>query len=373
MSNKNLNNLYNSKYLKYKNKYIQLKKQLGSGVNTLDELINRSNNEVTNYKTHLNKGELNNMCPHSNYTFTGFSSDFYEKKCGKYKQICEKYDFTDVEKNGTNCLKCLKSKEFLNDEEIVKTNNFEQISNYSTRYNENLEMNEACEEINMVKDYFKTDSSFSFAINLNTGDDDIDLNDILLSTDRYSSESFTLALQENKDLICSEGNIKYIDSSCNVGSGGITSCLFVILELEDKKSIIFHLNGLLDNNFGTSNYIDKVIKYKFTPSNCFKYIKKNFKDNIKTLTKIYLVGVLKNYTINYTIDDTIDDAKDGFIYGSEDQFFENNIGSLTEDIIVNTIKIKLDIPLEKKISLVKNDCRIRGNYIYKNNNLFYLE
>lgn len=365
MSNKNLNNLYNSKYLKYKNKYIQLKKQLGSGVNTWNELKNISNTEVTTYKTHLNKGVLNNNCPNSNYTFTGFSSEFYKNKCDKHKNICDKYDFKDVEKNGMNCLKCLKSEKFLKDKQIAETGEIVQISNFSTRYNEKFEINEACEEINMVKDYFKTDSSFTYAINLNTRDDDIDLNDILLSTDRYSSESFTLALQENKDLICSEGNIKYIDSSCNVGSGGITSCLFVILELEDKKSIIFHLNGLLDNNFGTSNYIDQVIKYKFTPSNCFKYIKENFKDNIKTLTKIYLVGVLKNYTI--------DDAKDGFIYGSEEQLFENNIDYLTEDIIVNTIKKKLDILSGKKISLVKNDCRESGNYIYTNNELFYLQ
>lgn len=369
MSNKNLNNLYNSKYLKYKNKYIQLKKQLGSGFNTWDDLKNISNTEVTTYKTDLNKGVLNNNCPNSNYTFTGFSSDFYKKKCNIHKKICNQYGFEDVQNNGADCLKCLKSKEFLQNEQITESGEIVEISNYSTRYNENLEMNEVCNEISEVTGYFKTNNIFNYVINLESRKDNLSdsiiLNDILLSTDRYSSEPFTIKLQEDKDLICSEGNIKYIDSSCNVGSGGITSCLFVILELEDKKSIIFHLNGLLDNNFGTSNYIDQVIKYKFTPSNCFKYIKENFKDNIKTLTKIYLVGVLKNYTI--------DDAKDGFIYGSEEQLSENNLDSLTEDIIVTTIKKKLDILSGKKISLVKNDCGTRGNFIYKNNNLFYLQ
>jgi len=368
MSNKNLNNLYNSKYLKYKNKYIQLKKQLGSGAETWDTLENKSNEEVTNYKTSLNQGILNNTCPHSNYTFTGFSSDFYKNKCAIHKEICDKYLFTDVENNGLNCLKCLKSQKFLEDNQIVETGENVEIPNYSTRYNENFEINEVCNEISEIKAYFKTNNIFNYVINLesredNYSSDDIILDNILLSTNRYVSKPFTIELQNDKDLICSEGNIKYIDSSCNVGSGVITSCLFVILELEDKKSIIFHLNGLLDNCFETSNYIDEVIKYKFTPSNCFTYIKENFQD-IKNLTKIYLVGVTKNYTI--------DDATDGFIYVSEKQLSKNNLNSLNNEIIVDTIKTKLKIPSEKKISLVKHYCGKSGNYIYTNNSLFYL-
>ena len=142
-------------------------------------------------------------------------------------------------------MKCLKSKDFLEDEQIVETDENVEISNYSTRYNENFEINEVCNKISEVKAYFKPNDIFNYVINLETYYDNSDgiiiLNDILLSTNRYVSEPFTIKLQKDKDLICSEGNIKYIDSSCNVGSGVITSCLFVILELEDKKSIIFHL------------------------------------------------------------------------------------------------------------------------------------
>jgi len=274
---------YKLQYLKYKSKYINLKNQLGGAID-LNELNETNKCETFKQKLSLESGVYNKNCPNSIYNFTDFEVNYVEMKCEKYEAQCKELNLQNTKTDAANCLKCIKHENFRPDDD----DETRRLKILSSRYNNYFEINQNCYTINLTQQYFKqSPNHFTETICINNLDHaPNDITEILLDTTKYSNESLNTDIIRNKDLFCAEGNIIYTDESCKVGSGGITSCLFMILVFDDNSYISCHMNGLITSNH--DNYIRKQIKYPFSHDNCFKYIKEKYSDKIQNIKTIYL-------------------------------------------------------------------------------------
>lgn len=261
----------------------------------MDELKQNSNNEINQFNENLKNKIYNRHCPHSYYNYTGFDSYKAENLCIKYKNECQNKNYLNVDSNASSCLKCLKELKGLNNEE---TN---EINEISTRYNNNFEILKVCQNINLVEKYFVGLNSFKLATNISNLTENYKNNEcdqFLLDPNRYSNIDDNYNLHVNKDLICLEGNIIYVDKNCKVGSGNINTCLFSVVELNNTNSIVCHMNGTLSNKSVYGNYINENVKYIFSNDNCLQFIKEWINKLKQTVKKIYLTGILDLYYFN---------------------------------------------------------------------------
>ncbi len=365
---------YYNKYLKYKNKYLKLKNQIGGAWADIEA---ESDGEVKCYENSLAHGLLKNDCPNSYYNFAKFDPQFFSNQCDKdeNQSKCKCLGYNNVKTDGVKCLRCMKDKRFV---EGMDKEDAQRITTNATKLNSNFEVVKACNKINEATKYFINNPiPFAQATDLKTKlKYSSPLTHILLDFNKYTNIAKNLSLQTNKDLICLEGNILYVDKTCKVASGGITSCLFMVLVLDDNTCIVCHMNGLLSNNLPNvfSNYIAKETNYWFTHDTCFNFIKTNFSRVIGKLEKIYLTGVLSDYEI----------GPNGFIYEGGLHFMYNNIinpNSILKTCENQQLKIQLVDEIKRKLGVNRTKCvdfifdyaGESANYILANNQLFKMQ
>jgi len=352
------------KYLKYKNKYLKLKNQIGGAWADIEA---ESNGEVKCYENSLKYGLIKNDCPSSYYNFTKFDTDFFSNKCklDENESKCKCLGYNNVKKDGKKCLSCMKDSRFVDG---MEEEDAQRITATATRLDDNFEVIKVCNNINEVTKYFiNNPTPFTHATDLKTKlTYSSPLTHILLDFNKYVNIAKDLSCQTNKDLICLEGNILYIDKTCKVGSGGITSCLFMVLVLDDNTSIVCHMNGIISNNLpiSFSNNITKETKYWFTHDTCFNFIRINFSEVIGKLEKIYLTGVLSNYEI----------GPNGFRYGDMINSLQRNCENQQLKIqLVDEIKRKLGVNRTKCVDFIFDYAGESANYILANNQLFKMQ
>ncbi len=367
--NLNKQDIYYVKYQKYKNKYLKLKNQIGGAWADIEA---ESYGEVKCYENSLAHGLLKNDCPNSFYNFTKFDKDRFTTLCDKEENAskCKCLGYNNVETDGVKCLRCMKDTRFV---EGMEKKDAQLITTNATKLDNNLEVIKVCNNINQVAKYFiNNPEPFTQATDLKTkltySSLLTPLTHILLDFNKYSNIAKNLSLQINKDLICLEGNIMYVNQTCKVASGGITSCLFVVLVLDDNTSIVCHINGFLSKKspYGFQDRVSEATNYWFTHDNYFDFIKINFPRVIVKLEKIYLAGILSDYEI----------GPNGFGYGGG-----NVINSLQRNCenqqlkiqLVDEIKRKLGVNRTKCVELICDNAGESGNYILANNQLFKMQ
>jgi len=354
-----LNSKYYKKYLKYKNKYLILKNQVGG---TWADIELKSNEEVNCYENSLKYGHIKNDCKNSYYNFTKFDPDFAVSKCNNNKEKCKCLGYDNVTLDGKKCLLCLKDARFVDE---LNNEDAHLITSFSSKYDNNFKILKVCNKINEVGKYFSTNPNpFNKALDLKTKlTYSSPLNHILLDSNKYLNLTENLSLQSNKDLICLEGNIVYVDQTCKVGSGGITSCLFMVLVLDDNTSIVCHMNGFVSNVLPFRNHVAESTSYFFTHTTCFDFIKAHF--NIGKLEKIYLTGVLANYILspkgfNYDYD-----------FSNPNSLLAHCTGSSSNKLqLVQNIKDNLGVDRNKCVDFIFDNVDESGNYILANNQLY---
>ncbi len=350
-------------YLKYKGKYLHLKNQLG-GDKTWNQMDIASKVEVKEYYNTLKSGNYINNCPTSYYSFTEIEPEFLERRCIENQFKCNKLGHTNVSSDGKKCIECMKDSRLLSN---ISNEYVERIKQNTSRLDTNNEVNLLCNPILLVDKYFKQyRSPFDTIISLPNGNNITNINSILLDTNKYLNESANHEIICDKDLICLEGNIIYTDSRCKVGSGSISSCMFMVFVLDDDSFVSCHMNGFVTSQ--SDHYIGKEIKYKFSHDNCFKYIKENY-PQIKNLKKVYIVGILVNYSINETGQFDIKYGMDHLQDSLRNKLREN------KNEVLCLIKKKLQLPIDKNVEIEFKDISDMGfgNFIYASNNLHYVE
>lgn len=368
---------YYNKYLKYKNKYLKLKNQIGGA---WADIENESDGEVNCYQNSLKHGLVKNDCPNSFYNFTKFDKDRFTSLCDNEENAskCKCLGYDNVKTDGVKCLRCMKDTRFV--EGMDKTD-AQIITENATKLDSNLEVIKVCNNINLVSKYFISNPNpFTQATDLKTkltySSPLTPLTHVLLNFDKYSNIAKDLSLQTNKDLICLEGNIMYVNQTCKVASGGITSCLFVVLVLDDNTSIVCHINGFLSKNspFGLPDRVGEATNYWFTHDNYFDFIKTNFPSVIEKLEKIYLTGILSDYEIGpngFRYEGGLSNMINGF--PNPNSLQRNCQNQQLKINLVDEIKRKLGVNRTKCVELIWDNADQSGNYILANNQLFKME
>jgi hypothetical protein len=200
-------------------------------------------------------------------------------------------------------------------------------------------------------------------------------NTILLDIDKYLNVSLNREMIIDKSLICLEGNLLYCDKDCLIGSGAITSCVFFVLYLADNNKIVFHLNSMISNISNVPVFINDRIKYEFSHTNCFSFIRANYAAVINQIHRVAIFGVLENYYIPRlaALDDDVDIYAGGDLYvrygetWPEDDHYQN-LFDAPEENIERYIKSKLGI--DTHITINKLD--IEGHFIITKENIYKL-
>ena len=365
---------FKDKYLKYKSKYLALKKQLG-GFDTWEEFKQASNRQVATYEESVGTGNLNINCPNSYYNYTGADIDKIKRKCKQHNGLCGKlgHQYSNYGR-AQNCLICLKDKK-LHDE--LPCDESKDIKKTINVFNRNFIKSPVCQPIDGTTSYFKqSPDKFNSAINIENPKDMIsgdNMNQVLLDMNRYSNQLITNQLILDKDLICLEGNILYGNSGCKVASGGITTCLFMIFVLDDNSFIACHMNGLLTSaRIGEMEdpSIREFLKYKFSQDNCFRYIRSNY-PQIRSLKKIFITGILNNYEITNNF--PIDSRKIDIRYSANPENPLDQMLNTNKRGVCEIIKSKLGVSPSKLVELNFKQDDFMGNYIYANNKLYQLD
>lgn len=375
-----------SKYLKYKKKYIKLKG--GAEKKIVEEFYAKS--------------IIDDKCENGYFNTAFFDTAFIERLCMKIFKIVE----ADI--NPNNCIKNLlteftkfKNNEdskfteyFFNDifqdlNEDFKKNKPKKKSELILRINELFNVSykrifdsfsridekggdffitKICNKIDNVFNIYFINNQMKKYKNLFTdgiGDCKHSVfrlycNNLLLNPVKYlnSFNNPKIELIKNKDLICLEGNRLYVDNSCKVASGTITSCLFMVLFFSNKTCLISHFNKLITNNLPDfNNKIDPVMKYDYTYDNCFQKIKLEFKDELKLLNKIFIGGIIDNYNIDPL----------------EDKSFKSVDGTSLEEYDKDSIFKKLEITVSSKIILKTHKItEDKGYYIVTDDTIYYI-
>jgi hypothetical protein len=237
--------MYQSKYLKYKNKYLVLKNIVYPIINLIqkggtpefDTLANSCLEQIKN-----NNADCTNCYFfHSNVQN---SQTHTSKKC--FPQILPVY-FYDKSDNIDVI------KKFLNKEDA----NIDNFKHYN--------MLEYFDEIDVNLDSFLKPSEYNNVSSYTVASNIITIN-------KYQSDVSTF---------CGEGNIVWVSKNSRVGTTGITSCLFVLMILDDDSKLCIHhtLGDTLENGFDAENGPQKNYTHKSYLSQILTQIKAKIKIN----------------------------------------------------------------------------------------------
>lgn len=244
--------MFKHKYLKYKTKYLNLKNQI-AGTITLNEKCEqqqKDNTECTScvyfhYSEQKNQNIANPVNTQPN------DKNFSKPQCEKVLDKIEpKFNIN------TNII-------YFND----VLNELQNFYYYDLATNQIIEMSDKTILMN-EEDYY---SIMSYHLN--------ESNELIIS--QYDKTISTL---------CREGNIVWTNKESKVGSGGVDSCLFVALILNDDTKICMHHNINDSFNIATFNNITQT-------NNIRKILSKSHIGEVK---HIYLCMADKEEQGNYT-------------------------------------------------------------------------
>lgn len=356
---------YYEKYIKYKNKYLELRKQYGGSTPAeWDEFNRLSTVEYDNAQQQRSAGQYIEDCPHGYYNLTDFEGDYIQLQIDKIDK-----------KKCPNCDSNLKKYEF-----IKSTNDLywdvPRVKAHTSRTSKNntlgkYDINHICQQNRYNKIYFVNDELISFVSNniFNINNTIIPPNmiqntveTITLDISKYENVFQNTTRVENKSIICLEGNIIFADAQSKIGSGAINTCLFIALILDNESCIALHLNGMINNtHYQYATAIkNEVMNYNFTYENFHTYITTNFGSLINTVKKIFVGGITTDYFF---------DRQDNLIYQDRDTFVDGrgeSIQSINEDGLREIFKRKLGITRNPEIQ--KSDNVV--NIIIHNGNIY---
>lgn len=384
---------YYKKYLKYKNKYLQLK-----GGASADDVKQKL----------YDRQEEEHKCKYGYYNITNFDKDLLERKCEQLKAeftseaslfelpncltslrkeyikfnedkpnkltkiiFYDLFDKLDIESvlptTKTELISYIdKILDIKKKEDILKSfDNNRYIKNLLNRITPNANgsviIEKICQRIDEGLSLYFTDNQITNIEDKFNPDNIIlkkDYNSYLLNPDKYINIFMNKEedIIKNKDCICLEGNRIFADKDCKVASGGITSCMFMILFFSDKTFLASHFNTIVTNNILNDFDPNLNSNYYYTYDNCFQVIKKDFPEKIELINKIFIGGVL----ISYNMD--INESK-SFI----DKYYKKSGVNIT----LKLIKERLGIPNTQEIKFLEDENE--GNYIVYNESVYFIQ
>jgi hypothetical protein len=173
---------------------------------------------------------------------------------------------------------------------------------------------------------------------------------------------------ENKNMICLEGNFIYADASSNIISGGITSCLLIVIYFDDGSKICTHLNIMLSNCLINNNKIldfNPKVSYLLTHNNVLKFIKDKYSAKLNNIKSIYIVGITDSYGISSDSSFDFVGSMDGSIFD-----YDNTLQNTSCDTIKLHIKTRLGLEPEKDFELCIHHPGNSGLYMVANNTVY---
>lgn len=192
--------MYREKYLKYKNKYLQLKKMLGGTLGL---------NAECRAQIAINAHDDCTKCAYFHGT------DALNPETGKTLSTCE--EVTDINNGAVDIRYNIL---YFNHPDNTGLARRPKINIYNTMTRNFTEV--PAGQYNML---FNVDNYHSIkSYRMNEGD---------LIIEQYPDDI---------SLLCREGNIVWVSQNSKVGSGGITSCMFVIIILINNSKICLHHN-----------------------------------------------------------------------------------------------------------------------------------
>jgi hypothetical protein len=378
---------YYEKYLKYKSKYLQLKGG-ASAKDVKEKLYDRQGEE--------------HKCAYGYYNVTHFEKDLLERKCNQLKnEVTSEARLFEL----PNCMTSL-YKEYIKFNEdkpnkltklifndlfdsldsklVLPTTKTELISYIdkkgvpkssfdNNRYIKNLLnritpntngsiiIEKICQRIDESLSLYFTDNQITnIEDKINPGNiiPKKDYNSYLLNLDKYVNIFMNKEedIIKNKDLICLEGNRIFADKDCKVASGGITSCMFMILFFSDNTFLASHFNTLVTNNILNDFDPNLNSNYYYTYDNCFQVIRRDFPGKIKLINKIFIGGVLTSYNMDNN---------------ESKSFIDNSYKSRGINITLELIKERLEIPNTQEIKFIKD--KNDGNYIVYKDSVYFIK
>jgi hypothetical protein len=233
---------YKIKYLKYKNKYLELKKLVGGTIDTVEQLNEKCEEEI--------KIDKFGDCPHCSYIH-----------------------LTNLGPGKSNILT----------PRICYDHKSNEIYFYNTQISRIInKFNIITERFLPIKTLILLDTNKYF----NISSYDINCNNISCKISMHPNDI---------DTLCPEGNIIWVNKNSKVGSTNINSCSFVVLILSDESKICIHHNKL-----DTDEYEDALLPDKKNPSYFYEKIKDILNENLRILKIYFCGGDLKSYgTIHF--------------------------------------------------------------------------
>ncbi len=336
---------YQSKYLKYKIKYLKLKEQIGGM--TLPEFLLESERVSNLINTNLKTtSTYSKVCPQNYYNFTGLDLERLDRICTN-DISCVALTFQKVRDSDIDEM----NKGILND----MIGMIDNVSGF---------IKPRCQRI-WNAEYFDNSLRWDNLSNISDVNKIIDFN-----IDNYENaiSLFDNKYYENKHMICLEGNLIYADTSSNIISGGITSCLFIVIYFDDGSKICAHLNVMLSNLMINDkkilDYNDKS-SYTLTHNNIFKFIKDKYSDKLNNIKSIYICGIIESYSISLNNSFDLAGIMDGPIYD-----FDNTLKNVRELDIKKFIKTRLGLSVDKDFNLCIHDAGESGLYMVSNNTVY---
>jgi hypothetical protein len=412
---------YYKKYLKYKQKYLQLK-----GGATQEEFDTRFRNST---------GEsISTRCPDSYYNFS-FIEQYIINYCklvypeSDYNTVCMPDILNDLNNFKTN--KISKFAKYLNnslndhlvDNNIITRtfadelpipntkvelqNNLDRIkSKIGTENKLNLRqqlqktktelipvtqlieeggeffINKLCQKIDsafniyFVNDKLSEVKSIFGGLTINCSDSPVNsCNNILLRPQNYLNIAHNTEILSNKDCICLEGNRIYADPTCRIASGSITSCCFMVLFFEGGNMIVSHLGGVISNIPLFEPEIN--VKRKIANETCLQRIRESFRSEIPKLKKVFFGGFINDYhlvinndTIDfvYVSDEIKEMADEGIFYAGMTRIIPDDSDEFKTHFLT-----KLGYIGPKPVFRFDSDRRQLYQYIATNNDVHYIK
>ncbi len=306
--------------------------------------------EYNTAKQQREAGQYIEDCPHGYYNLTHFDGDYIQLKINQKKQECPTckigLDYYEFIKSPNNLAK-LTLEDFARVNEMTSRTS----KNALNKYN----INHICQKNHDNKLYFVNNELLTFT-NINNLFQDSDVviqhnkiidivNTITLDTSKYENVFQNKVMAIDKSIICLEGNIIFADSQSKIGSGSITSCLFIGLILNNDSCIALHLNGTLNNIYSpfNSEIKNNVMNLNFTYDNFDQYINTHFNLVINTIKKIFVGGITSDYFFdhnnNLTYNSSIGESIQSIDMVKLKEIFIRKLGILRNPDQIEIIKI----------------------------------
>lgn len=408
---------YKQKYLKYKSKYLMLNAMNGGA--TLDETTQQIYDQQTVYSMkYCPKGQsttsgfdserFNSLCNKLNYTdkyecIYKLRQDIDNYLKGKKSTFIVPKLYRDIiEEIGNKLEKAGKEVEFRyiissidepetklqleyiidlleHDDTIKKNCEIKDIilhffHNAGASYYINLNrlvasdesssfiITEVCNKLDVFYNIYFVDNIMKTAKNVATSNtmtcqlNRKDCNDILLDPTKYNNHFYNTEILKDVSVICGEGNRIYADKYSKIGTGTITSCMVMCIFFTNDNVLVSHFNSIITNSPQYHNEINDITKYIYTFEECFQIIKKDFRDDIKNITKIFIGGIIDNYMVSNDDNKSfIANTGNGSVIGIKDN---------------NNIKSKLGIGIFQNIDIYYDRFYDSGHYIVTNGSVF---